>query len=293
MGYFSSFPDFVYANTNCVDITRRCRVLSSVRSNPFSYYPYTVKEGLRADTIASKYYNDEMRSWMVFTSMDIVDPYYEYPLSNEQFSNYIIDKYGSTANAQSRINYWELNWSDDDGNLSPSGFGALPDFLKKYYNANYGVGANIISYSRRKVDWLTTTNMIVTYQVTSNSAFQDKELIQIRTGNTVIGNAEVAWSNTSTVIVQNIFGATPASNASIVGLTSNVVATINQVIYTSNCIAVDERTFWEPVTFWDHELTIHEGRKYIKLIDSKYTTQMENELINLLNDQPFIFGSGV
>lgn len=290
MGYFQNFPNnYVYANTICIDITKRCRVMVSVRSNPFSYYPYTVKSGLRADTIADKYYSDEMRSWMVYTSMDIIDPYYEYPLSPEQFSQYITDKYGSVANAQNRINYWEINWSDDDGKLSLSGFNSLPDALKKYYNANYGIGASIISYSRRKADWLVSTNMIVTYGVDNDTPFQDKELVQVFTGNTVIGNAEVCWSNSSFLIVQNVQGDTPANTAQIRGLTSNAVANISQVIFTSNSIPIDERSFWEPVTFWDHELTIHQGRKYIKLIDNKYTTQMEYELNRLINDKPLLF----
>lgn len=288
MGYFRFFPTTTYSNTTCIDITKRTRLLSSVRSNPFTYYPYTVKSGQRADYIANKYYGDDMRSWMVFTSMDLVDPYYEYPLSDEQFNSYITDKYGSAANAQSHINYWELNWADDDGHLSPSGFNALPDALKKYYNASYGIGANILYYTRRKADWLTTTNMIVTFDITGNTAFQTGELMQIRTGNTVIGNAEVAWSNTSTIIVQNVFGNT-SPNTTIVGLSSNVTATITATDYTANCIPIDERSYWEPVTFWDHELTKHQSKKYIKLVDNKYTNQLETELNALINDKPIIF----
>lgn len=287
-GYFKNFPLTAYSNTAVIDITRRCRVLDSVRGDPFSYYPYTIKSGQRADFIASKYYDNEMRSWMVFTSMDIIDPYYEYPLTDEQFNGYIIDKYGSVANAQLHINYWEINWSDDDGKLSVSGFDSLPPQLKKYYNANYGIGSAILSYSRRKVDWLTTTNMIVTFNITSNAVFTEGEIIQVKVGNTVIGNSEVTWSNTSVVIVQNVFGNTPASNANLYGTTSNVTATITQRTYTANCIPIDERVYWEPVTFWDHEMTKHSARKYVSLIDNKYVNQMESELDALLNNKKIL-----
>ena len=287
-GYFINFPQTTYANTNVLDITRRCRVLDSVRGDPFSYYPYTVKSGQRADLIADAYYNDQMRSWMVFASMDIIDPYYEYPMSDDDFNNFIVDKYGSVANAQSHINYWEINWSDDDSKISVSGFNALADALKKYYNANYGIGASILSYSRRKVDWLTTTNMIVTFNVISNTAFLEGELVRVNVGNNTVGNAEVTWSNTSMVIVQNVFGNTTASNAVLYGLTSNATANITQSNFTSNCIPIDERVYWEPVSFWDHELSKHRARKYINLIDNKYTGEMENELNALLNDRKII-----
>jgi hypothetical protein len=283
MGYFENFPFAQYANSTVIDITKRTRVLNAVRSNPFNYYPYTVKGGLRADTIADRYYSKEMRSWMVYVSMDIIDPYYQYPLNDNDFNNYIVDKYGTVANAQAHVDYWEINWSDDDGKLSVSGYNSLPDPLKKYYNANFGIGASVLSYSRRNVDWLTVTNMIVTYNIASNSAFQEDEIVTVYQGNTAIGNAEVTWSNTSVVVVQNVFGNTPASNATLKGTTSNVTATITQRNYTSNCIAVDERIYWEPVSFWDHELSKHQQRKYISLIDSKYTTEMENELNALLN----------
>lgn len=283
MGYFSNFPNTVYSNNVCIDLLKRVRIMDKVRSDPFSYYPYTVKDGQRADWIADNYYHDQMRSWLVWLSMDIIDPYYQYPLTEEQFNNFITAKYGSSDNAQNMTAYWELNWSDDDGELSLTGYSQLPDALKKYYTPIYGIGANIISYVRRKEDWLTTTNMIVTFTVDSNTPYEAGELAKIKIGNTVYGNVVVAWSNSSTVMAQHVQGNTTVTNAVLVGLTSNVTSNITTQAFTSNCIPIDERVYWEPVSFWDHERSRNELRKHIKLIDSKYTGQAEKELKQEMN----------
>jgi hypothetical protein len=289
-GYFSRFPTTSYSNTQCVNILRRCRVLDKLRADPFVYYPYTLKDGQRADSIAHRYYSDELRSWLVWTSMDLVDPYYEFHISADEFNEYITTKYGSVTNAQNHILYWELDWSDSDGQLAPNEYNALPEDLKKYYNAKYGIGSGILYYYPRKEDWITTTNMIVTFDVTTNSEFTVGELAQVKdANNAVIANVEVAWSNDSVVIVQHVQGNTPGNNATLTGLTSNVVGTITGRDFTANCIPVDERVYWEPVTIWDHERSKNEYRRHIKLIDNKYQSQAETELENLLNDrQPIV-----
>ena len=52
---------------------------------------------------ASKYYDDPTLDWIIFLVNDIVDPYYDWPLSDESFDSYMRTLYGSTAEAKSTV----------------------------------------------------------------------------------------------------------------------------------------------------------------------------------------------
>ena len=93
--YFKNFNTIQYGNNSVVDITERVVVLNNVGKNPYVYYPLDITDGARSDQIADASYNDPYSSWVLYLSNDIVDPYYEWYLTQDQFNNFIITKYGS------------------------------------------------------------------------------------------------------------------------------------------------------------------------------------------------------
>src|SRR5690606_25669681 len=52
-----------------------------------------------ADTIAYKYYNDVTLDWVIFLINQIFDPFFQWPLSYQEFNEFIVKKYGSIENA--------------------------------------------------------------------------------------------------------------------------------------------------------------------------------------------------
>ena len=84
----------------------RVRFKPSVIENITDYYPYKVLEGERPDIVSYKKYGTVAYSYLILLINDIIDPLFDWPLPSRQFENYIIEQYGSVANAQSTNKYY-------------------------------------------------------------------------------------------------------------------------------------------------------------------------------------------
>lgn len=89
------------------DITRRFSVANFVRNNKVTFDEYYVQDGERPDIIAHGYYDDSSLDWLVLLTNEIHDPYYEWPLSYEQFNAYLRQKYGSVEYAMRTTHHYE------------------------------------------------------------------------------------------------------------------------------------------------------------------------------------------
>lgn len=109
--YFESFPTITYEGREVKDITRRNQFVKMVTSNPLIYLPYTVKEGERPEDIANFYYGSTDYTWLVYISNNIIDPYHEWPMSEQDFKNYLIEKYGE---ASGLVGEDVVDWTRED-----------------------------------------------------------------------------------------------------------------------------------------------------------------------------------
>lgn len=95
--YFENFPIVNYNGKKVRDITRRNTFVKSVSTNPMLFLPYTVKQNERAEDIAQFYYGSVDYVWLVYMANQIIDPYYEWPMDEETFNQYLIAKYGDQS----------------------------------------------------------------------------------------------------------------------------------------------------------------------------------------------------
>jgi hypothetical protein len=102
-GTNSTVPDYTVA----VNLMIRNKLRDAVADDVTEFYPYIVPEGMRPDVLAYKYYGDTIYTWTIFLVNNIVDPYWEWPLSYKDFREYVADKYGSIETAQSQIHHYE------------------------------------------------------------------------------------------------------------------------------------------------------------------------------------------
>ena len=93
------------------DITRRSSFTKEVSNNPLLHLPYTIKEGQRPEDVAEFYYGSTDFTWLVYHSNNIMDPYHEWPKSEADFNNYLIDKYGEQSGL---IGEDIVDWTRDD-----------------------------------------------------------------------------------------------------------------------------------------------------------------------------------
>jgi hypothetical protein len=102
-GNNSTVPDFNVA----VNLLIRNKLKEAVEDDVSIYYPYIIPEGMRPDVLSVQYYGDTIYTWTIFLVNNIIDPYWDWPLSYKDLREYVIDKYGSIEIAQSQIHHYE------------------------------------------------------------------------------------------------------------------------------------------------------------------------------------------
>lgn len=284
--YFTKLGTVSYNGEIVVDILKSVRFKEFVKKNVVTYYPYTIKEGERAETIAYNYYDDERYAWVVYLSNNIIDPYHQWPLTVKDFSKFIISKYGSIENAMEKIAFYRNSWYNDDSMLTVSAYGALTSNLKKYWSPVVGYNGEIGSYERKKDDSTVETNMIVDIAVNNSEGFIEGEKVTQRTSGAISATGFVKAVKEGVLTVNNISGeflATGGSVGSIVGNESELSRSITSTTLTYRAIPTDEYVYWAPVSFYDYEDEINESKKHIKLIDRQYIPVIEDQMVELLS----------
>jgi len=287
--YFENLPQITYANAQVVDITARAVLLERVSNNPLVFYPYDLSVFERPDQLAYRYYDDPYKSWMIYISNKIVDPYYEWYMSDNEFTDFLITKYGNVESCYDKIVYYRNNWAESDVKLSPAAYKALTANLIEYWEPVYTSGNTISSYARKKTDWTINTNKIVKYTV-SNSQFTNNEIVNVQFSPTNKGTGQICYTNASTIFVYHTTGVTVSNstvtitaNSYIYGRESKVnTAFSNSVAVVSN-LAPEEEVYWKAVSIYDYETERNEYNKSVRLIDNRLSQQVVNELKNLMD----------
>lgn len=287
--YFSNFNTIKYGNNSVIDITERVVVTENTQKNPFIYYPVDISDGDRADNVAFNNYQDPYKSWIVYLNNDIIDPYYEWYMNQDQFIEFIKTKYGSYELSVNKIRYFINNWVDQP-EISISTFNALTPEQQLYWEPNYNI-TKIRSYSRVKQDWITTTNFILDLGITATSGnFIPDEIVDISYQPGSNGKAQVIQSNNTNLIVQHIFDDAFPHDSISIGSNSFVYGTesfSNCIITSCNFVAnnIDQSVYvyWTPVNYYDYENEINEGNKTIKLIQPQYVSGFVSRTKGLLS----------
>lgn len=114
--YFDQFPKMTYDfNRNgrrnniqlVTDIFFRMAFLNAIKNKAVFYYAYQIKDDETPEVIADNVYNNSEAHWIILMLNDIVDPFYDWPLSYDAFANYLKKKYGSVNEAQITIHHYQ------------------------------------------------------------------------------------------------------------------------------------------------------------------------------------------
>jgi hypothetical protein len=287
--YFDKFPQITYSNTFCVDITRRIKFTDIAYFSPYIFYTYDISENERPDQFSYRYYDDQYKTWILYLSNKIVDPYYEWYLSDDEFNSFLTTKYGSVVESQQKIDYYRNDWTNSDP-LETNGYEALAFSLKKYWHPVYDDFGNILEYKRVPKDWKITTNKIVSYEV-SNTNFTENEICDIVFTASNTGSGQVISSSNTRVYLKHLSGTHLESNtitisgsSYIYGRESEVNTIFTSATLESNNIAPEEEVYWRGVTHYDEELEKNEFNKTIKVLDSNFSTNVVVNLVSLMEE---------
>jgi len=272
-GYFNFFPTTNYANNLATNIITKVKFDESVQRNLAIFYPYTIKRGERADQIAARVYEDPTLDWIIYLSNNITDPYYDWPLSQEQFNQYIITKYGTIPNAE-QIAFYKNNYESDDSLLSPVAYDSLSSSVKKYYSPIFGYNQSIVSYKRKELDVVLETNIVISLAVNSTNNFIVGEKIT-QSAN----SGYIAQIDSNLIIVNRVTGT--FSNNSISGLTSKSTTNVSNSTTLHQPIPSNEVSFYSPVTYLEYEENLNESKFNIKILDRSYVSKIVKDMREL------------
>ena len=99
MAYFSKFPTMIYDMKNngnyklLPDILRRVKQRNAIKSGQFIFDNYDVIDGEKPEDIAYKWFGDAQLHWVILMTNNITDRYYQWPMSQPQFQEFLEDKY--------------------------------------------------------------------------------------------------------------------------------------------------------------------------------------------------------
>lgn len=277
--YFSFFPSLLYGNTAVTNVLAKIRFQQSVARNLAVFYPYTIEQGERADQVANFYYGSPEYDWVVYLSNDIVDPYHEWPKSEEELIAFIKKKYGSTAFAQSMTSYYQNNFETDDTFLTTAAYDALSGGQKKYWRPQTGYNDNIVGYVRKELETIVETNKVLDLagvfpSIGSNTMIKQSSSV----------TATVGFANSSLVTIKHVSG-TWQANLAIYDSNGQTIsnATINTITTVHQPIPSDEMAYWSPVSYYDAESISNEKRKNIRLLNVAYLPLIERDMKDLLS----------
>lgn len=97
--YFKNFPLVQYGEHSVRNIILKAKLARNILDGFDNYYPYTIKEGERITEVSYDYYGSIDYVWLIMTANGMIDPYYDWPLMQSEFDQYIIKKYGSIETA--------------------------------------------------------------------------------------------------------------------------------------------------------------------------------------------------
>lgn len=282
---FTKFPIIAYNGQAAINLISKVAFNDAARKAAAVYYPYTIIEGERPDTIAAGYYEDSRYSWLVYMVNDIVDPHHDWPLTEEQLRASIIKKYGSIDIASESIAFWRVNWYEDETMLTPAGYAALPSYAKKYF-APYGSSTHTLGYKRSHLDLAAETNKVIEVTVASTTGYVVGEQLVQKTSGTVSCTSFVTMVKDSTTLIVNnvlgIFEATDSTYSSLVGQTSQTSSAVTNARLIVQPIPANEIQYWTYVTNLDYETELNEQKRHIRLLDKAYIDQVERELDAIL-----------
>ena len=131
------------------NIFKRARLRTDIDFAVTAFEFKMIREGDRPDTLASSLYNDPELDWVILITNNITNIRDQWPLSNNDLHNYMLDKYGSEA-ALLEPHHYETSEIKDRYNRTvlDAGLEVDEDFTFTYVSLD----GNIITTDKSKYD---------------------------------------------------------------------------------------------------------------------------------------------
>jgi len=109
--YFNYFPKTLYTSDSITagvytNLISRFSFEESFKNNTAVSYEYDIQDSDTPEIIASKFYDDSERHWIVLMFNDITDPQFDWPMDYRTLISFINNKYSANANVSQSGSNW-------------------------------------------------------------------------------------------------------------------------------------------------------------------------------------------
>ena len=144
--YFSQLPDFEYVSRlpdarisdyiPVKNLFKKGKLREDIIEQTAVFTKYKIKGDDRPDNVAQELYGDPNLDWVILASNNILNVYNEWPMTQVNFENYLLDKYGTYADINA-IRYYETTEVKNKAGavITPAGLQVDSDFSVTYYDA--------------------------------------------------------------------------------------------------------------------------------------------------------------
>ena len=152
MAYFDRFPKMIYdakGNGNyklLPDILRRVRTRAIIDDSIVLFEKYDVVNGEKPEDIAFKWFGDAQLHWVILMTNNITDRYYQWPMNDAQFAEFLADKYDNPD----AIHHYEIPKSS--GNTSSQGPNDYSHLVEVNSDTDNAVSVSFREYEERLQD---------------------------------------------------------------------------------------------------------------------------------------------
>ena len=125
--YFRNIPDFEYVNrtkdgqfisnyTQVKNFFKKGKIREDLFQDLTVFEKYSIIGDDSTDNVAYEIYGDATLDWVVLLSNNIDNIYNEWPLNQQAFENYVLDKYGTLAKLD-EVHHYESNEVKDSSGV--------------------------------------------------------------------------------------------------------------------------------------------------------------------------------
>ena len=145
--YFRNIPDFEYVNrtkdgqfisnyTQVKNFFKKGKLREDIFQDLTIFEKYSVKGDDRPDNVAFEIYDDATLDWVVLMSNNIINVQNEWPLSQQAFEDFVLEKYG-THEKLNAVHHYESNEVKDSNGviIFPKGVRVSAAQSVSYYEA--------------------------------------------------------------------------------------------------------------------------------------------------------------
>ncbi len=145
--YFNQIPDFEYVSRlpdakisdyiTVKNLFKRAFLREDIYQNLTFFTKYSIKGNDRPDNVAAEIYQDSTLDWLILLTNNIINIPNEWPLSQDDFNRYLLDKYDNDYNTiYNGIHHYETIEVEDSNEtiIVPAGLEVSQDFTTTYYD---------------------------------------------------------------------------------------------------------------------------------------------------------------